>query len=131
MIQVLVADDHELITAVLASMINGEPDMRCVARASDGSGAVSGALTGRPDVVVMDVHMPGMNGIAAAARIRSEAPGVKVLMLSGSSDTVWVRAAYAAGAAAYLLKDMQPRQVLEAIRSVHHGQRPTASHTPP
>jgi DNA-binding NarL/FixJ family response regulator len=128
-IDVLLVDDHEVITVGLALLVDGEPDMRCVARAHDGAEAIRRVHDTRPDVVVMDVSMPRLDGISAAARIRQQAPEVKVVMLTATSDRAVVRAAYDAGAAAYLLKDAAPYRILDAIRSVTTGEFPEDSLT--
>lgn len=114
-IRVILADDHKLFREGLRSLIGEQPNMKVVAEAGDGQTAVQLAQTTSPDVVVMDVSMPGMNGMEAARQIMCSAPGVKVLALSMHADTLFVEEMLHAGASGYLLKDCAFEELIHAI----------------
>jgi DNA-binding NarL/FixJ family response regulator len=121
-IRVLLADDHKLFREGLRSLIEEQPRMKVVAEAEDGRTAVQFAQTVSPDVVVMDISMPGMNGMEAARKIINKAPGVKVLALSMHNDIRFVVEMLNAGASGYLLKDCAFEELIHAIRVVaEHG----------
>jgi DNA-binding NarL/FixJ family response regulator len=122
-IRVLVADDHALVRGALEGCLGAAPDLRVVATACDGREAVELAGSTRPDVVVMDLRMPVLDGVAAARAIVSLAPRIRVLMFSGVSRRADVRAAFAAGASGYLLKNGDPSVVIEGVRTCHAGGR--------
>lgn len=117
-IQVLLADDHNMIRQGLRALIEKEDGMSVIAEADDGRKAVETVRELRPDVVVMDVGMPNMNGIEATRRIVSEVPDVKVLALSMHSDKRFVKEMFAAGASGYLLKDSAFHELALAIRTL-------------
>lgn len=121
-VKVLLVDDQKLIREILRALIENQPGMRVVAEAQNGRSALE--LTGRlrPDVVVMDINMPDLNGIDATRRIVAEFPDIKVIALSMHSDKQFVDAMLKAGASGYLLKDRSFEEVVRAIRSVvtHH-----------
>jgi DNA-binding NarL/FixJ family response regulator len=123
-IDVLLVDDHVLMRAGLRTVVAGAGDMRVVGVASDGLEALHqvGALS--PQVVVMDLSMPTMDGVTATRRITAEHPDVQVLVLTSFSDGGRVTEALDAGAAGYLLKDAEPTELLTAIRAVANGQSP-------
>jgi DNA-binding NarL/FixJ family response regulator len=123
-IRVLIADDHPLIRTGLARLVSAEPDLELVGTAADGLRAV--ALTQRdvPDVVVMDLSMPGMDGVSAAEQIRDLSPRTRVMVLSSYPQEAVVTAAFAAGVCGYLLKDVSSLQVLDGIRETHAGGTP-------
>jgi DNA-binding NarL/FixJ family response regulator len=123
-IEVLIVDDHALMRAGLCGVIASAPDMRLAGTAGDGAQAIEavGALT--PHVVLMDLSMPVMDGIAATRRITAEHPDVEVLVLTSFSDQARVMEALDAGAIGYLLKDTDPDGLLEAIRSAARGHSP-------
>ena len=121
-IRVLVADDHPLYRDGLRIMIEATDDMELAAEARGGEEALSAALGGDVDVALLDVNMPGLNGIDAASRIAAEAPGVAVLMLTMFADDASVFAALRAGARGYVLKDSSRDDLLRAIRAVAHGE---------
>ena len=114
-IRVLLADDHRLFREGLRSLIEEQPHMKVVAEAEDGRTALQLAQTVSPDVVVMDISMPGMNGMEAALRIMCTAPGVKVLALSMHADNRIVAEMLNAGASGYLLKDCAFEELIHAI----------------
>jgi DNA-binding NarL/FixJ family response regulator len=120
-IRILLADDHTVVRDGLRSLLEREPDMEVVAEAADGRECVQMALQHAPQVAIIDVAMPVMNGIEAARRIVAEAPETAVLMLSMHQDESYVLRALRAGAKGYLLKDSPRSDVLDAVRSVAHG----------
>ncbi|MEV0352902.1 response regulator transcription factor [Nonomuraea sp. NPDC050680] len=126
MITVLLADDHALVRKGFQLMLDAQPDMRVVGQAADGAEAV--ALCGRlrPDVVLMDLHMPGLDGVRATERITVESPGVRVLALSTFDLDENVVAALRAGAAGFLPKDVSPEELVEGVRVVHRGESAVA-----
>jgi DNA-binding NarL/FixJ family response regulator len=122
-IRVLLADDHPLVCAGLAALLAQQGDMEVVATAIDGREALRAARELSPDVVIMDVSMPGMNGIEAAERIRDLGGGAKVVMLSMHDSAEHVYRALRAGATGYLLKESAGREVVDAVRAVLAGRR--------
>jgi DNA-binding NarL/FixJ family response regulator len=123
-IDVLLVDDHALLRAGLQTLIDAAGDMRVVGAASDGSEALDQAGRCAPHVVVMDLSMPGVDGVEATRRITAEHPEVQVLVLTSFADGERVTAALDAGAAGYLLKDTEPADLIAAIRAVAGGQSP-------
>lgn len=121
-IRVLIADDHALVREGTREILEREEDLEVVGEAADGKEAV--ALAGRlaPDVAVLDIGMPGMNGIEATRRIKSEHPEIGVLVLTVHDDDPYVYAILEAGAAGYLLKDIRGAQLVDAVRSVRAGE---------
>jgi len=122
-IRILAADDHPLLRKGIAALVNGEPDMKMVAEASNGEEAVEKFRLHRPDVTLMDLQMPGINGIEAISRILSEFPGARVIVFTTYKGDAQVTGALRAGARAYLLKEDVHLQLLEIIRSVHEGRK--------
>lgn len=120
-IGVLLADDQDLVRAGLAMIVRSQDDLTVVGEAADGEAAVEVASRTRPDVVLMDVRMPVMDGIAAAARILAYPDPPKVLMLTTFDVDEEAFAALRAGASGFLLKSAQAEDVVQAIRSVHRG----------
>ena len=120
-IRVLIADDHPVVCLGLLGIINGQPDMAVVGQAKTGNEAVALALKHSPDVILMDLRMPGMGGVEATKAIRSERPESAVIVLTTYQGDEDVRKALAAGAQSYLLKGMSHLKLLEAIRSVRTG----------
>ena len=120
-IRVLLADDHTLIRAGLRMVVDAQPDLTVVGEASDGREAVAMAGKLKPDVVVMDIAMPSLNGIEAARQIRAALPDTQVVMLSMHSDEGYVLRALKAGAKAYLLKDSAEADLARAIRAATAG----------
>jgi DNA-binding NarL/FixJ family response regulator len=123
-IDVLVVDDHALMRAGLRGLISGAEDMRVVAVAADGVQALAAIEEHEPDVVLMDLSMPGMDGVAATRRISERHGTVAVLVLTSYSDQQRVLEAMDAGAIGYVLKDTDPVELLAAIRSAAKGNSP-------
>jgi DNA-binding NarL/FixJ family response regulator len=121
-IRLLVADDHELMRGGLRAMLGAQDDMEVVGEASDGGEAVEQALALRPDVVIMDIRMPRVDGIEATRRLAVHGPGPRVLVLTTFDLDEYVWEALRAGAAGFMLKDAPPRQLAEAVRTVASGE---------
>src|SRR5215468_6725443 len=122
-IRILTVDDHPLLREGIAALVKAEDDMQVVAEADDGAEAVEKFRLHRPDVTLMDVQMPNLNGIESISRIRNEFPNAKIIVLSTYSGDVQVLRAIEAGARGYILKAHVRRELLEAIRSVHAGHK--------
>ncbi|QOD93426.1 response regulator transcription factor [Chryseoglobus sp. 28M-23] len=122
MIRVLVADDHAVVRAGIVSLLEGEDGIEVVGEAVDGEDAVGRALALRPDLVVMDVRMPGLTGDQATARIREQAPEVRVLVLTTYESDASILAAIEAGASGYLLKAAPAEELVAGVRSVAAGE---------
>ena len=116
--KVLIADDHRMVREGLRSLLSDQPDLEVVAEADNGRQALELAAEHQPDVVVMDVAMPQLNGIEATRRLMNDQPGTKVVALSMHSDRRYVSEALKAGASAYLLKDGAFDELVSAIRAV-------------
>jgi DNA-binding NarL/FixJ family response regulator len=121
-LSVLLVDDHPIFREGVRSLLGSQPGVEVVAEADDGAGAVEAARTQKPDIVVIDVSMPGMNGLDATLRITAEAPDAKVLCLSMHSDRRFVDAALRSGARGYLLKECAIEELVSAIHAVAAGQ---------
>lgn len=119
--RVLLADDHVLIRAGLRMVVDAQPDLMVVGEAGDGREAIAMAESLKPDVVVMDIGMPTLNGIEAAHQVREKLPGTQIVMLSMHSDEGYVLRALKAGAKAYLLKDSAETDLARAIRATADG----------
>jgi DNA-binding NarL/FixJ family response regulator len=122
LIRVLAVDDHSLLRKGLAAVINAEPDMKLVAEASDGEEAIEKFRMHRPDVVLMDLQMPGLNGIEATVRILSEFPNARIIVLTTYNGDAQVLRALRAGARAYLLKG-HDQELINTIHAVNQGQK--------
>lgn len=122
-IRVLVVDDHPVLRAGVAAMLGNQDEITVVGEASDGAEALTQFRALRPDVVMMDLQMPGGNGVDATAAIRAEAPSAKILVLTTFSGDVQAVRALRAGATGYLLKSSLRTQMVDAIRKVHAGKR--------
>lgn len=120
-IRLLLVDDHQIVRAGLRMLFQAEPDMEIVGEASSGSEALPAVATLQPDVVIMDVAMPGMNGIEATRRIREMSPHTAVLALTMHEDEQYFFAMLHAGAAGYIPKRAAPDDLVAAIRVVHQG----------
>jgi len=117
-IKILLADDHKLLREGLRALIEEQRNMIVIAEAEDGRSAVRLAAELSPDIIVMDISMPGLNGIDATRRIAAESPGIKVIALSMHADRNFVVEMFKAGAAGYLLKDCAFEELILAIRAV-------------
>jgi DNA-binding NarL/FixJ family response regulator len=120
-IQVLVVDDHPLMVAGIKGEINAQPDMTVVAQAADGEEALALYRTHRPDVTIMDVRMPKLNGIDAIVAIREEFPKARIIVLTTAIGDVQAFRALKEGAVGYLLKNLVRKELTETIRAVHAG----------
>ena len=120
-IRVLVADDQSMIRAGFRMLLTGQEDIEVVAEAGDVRGAVFEAREKKPDIVLMDVVMPGQSGIEGVPLVLKEAPKAKILVLSMQDDPRYVREAFAAGAAGYVLKEAADAEVVAAVREVAAG----------
>jgi two-component system, NarL family, response regulator NreC len=122
-VRVLVVDDHAVVRSGLRSLLVADPGLEVVGEAGNGQEAVFQNRTLKPDVVVMDVVMPGENGIEATRRVLHERPEAKVLVLSMEDDPSYVREAFDAGASGYVLKEAADAEVVQAVREVAAGGR--------
>ena len=122
-IRILLVDDHAVMRDGLRALLEAEPDLRVVGNAGDGREGVKQALALRPEVAILDVAMPGLNGVEAARQIVEACPETRVIMLSMYSAAEYVFRALQAGARGYLLKDSAGQSVVEAVRAVHAGRR--------
>ena len=123
MIRVVVVDDHVLVRAGIRSLLEALDDIAVVAEAGDGLTALQVISRERPDVVVADVAMPGLNGIELVERIAKELPGIRVLLVSAHANEEYVLRAIRAGGAGYVLKDASPVELEQAIRAVAAGDK--------
>jgi DNA-binding NarL/FixJ family response regulator len=123
-IRVLLADDHQLVRAGLASLLEAQEDITVIGTAADGAEAVAMASRERPDVILMDLSMPGMGGEEATRRILADQPETAVVILTSFSDQERIHDALDAGAMGYLLKDAEPDELVRGIRAAHRGESP-------
>ncbi len=123
MIRVLVVDDHAVVRTGLRLLLNAEQDIEVVGEAGSGREAIFETRSSKPDVVLMDVVMPGESGIDVTPQLLHEAPDTKVLVLSMQDDPSYVRQAFAAGASGYVLKEAVDAEVVAAVREVAGGGR--------
>jgi len=128
MIRVVIADDHGVVRDGLAGVIAAQPDLELVASVENGAEAVESCRSTEPDVVLMDLEMPVLDGIGATRSIRAERPATAVLVLTSFSDVRRITAALDAGAAGYLLKDASADDVLRGIRAAAAGGAPIDPH---
>jgi DNA-binding NarL/FixJ family response regulator len=124
MIRVIIVDDHAVVRQGLAGLIDSASDMAVVATAVDGGAAFELVKAHEPDVVLMDLQMPTVDGVEATRLITAEVEGCQVLVLTSFSDTERIVAALDAGAVGYLLKDTEPEEVLDGVRAVARGESP-------
>jgi DNA-binding NarL/FixJ family response regulator len=121
-IRVLIAEDHALVREGTRHMLEQHDDLEVVAEVGNGERAVSAASRLAPDVALLDIKMPELNGVEATKRIRAESPSTAVLILSAYDDDDYVTGLIAAGAAGYLLKTVRSDELVDAVRRVHHGE---------
>jgi DNA-binding NarL/FixJ family response regulator len=122
-IRVLVVDDHPVLRDGVAAILENQSDMTMVGEARDGAEAIERFRALRPDVTLMDLQMPGMNGVAAITAIRAEHPGARIIVLTTYAGDVQAVRALKAGAIGYLLKSSLRTELIDAIHNVHRGQR--------
>ncbi|MFC0547544.1 response regulator transcription factor [Kutzneria chonburiensis] len=123
MIRVLLADDQALVRGALAAMLSIESDIEVVAEVGSGDEVVPAARRTSPDVALLDVQMPGKDGLTAAAELRKAMPGCRVVVCTTFGRPGYLSRAMAAGAAGFVVKDAPPEQLVEAVRRVHAGLR--------
>ena len=116
-VRILIADDHTIVRHGLARLLEEQPDLKVVGEATNGQKAVDQALALKPDIVIMDIAMPRMNGIEAAKRIRKQLPKTKILILSMYSHEHYIHELLETGVSGYLLKDSSGRDIIKAIRT--------------
>jgi len=121
-IKILLAEDHALVRQGTRELLEREPDLEVVAEAGDGEEAVQMAARQQPDVAIMDIAMPHLNGIEATRRIKAAQPAIAVLVLTAYENDQYVFALLEAGAAGYLLKDVHADELVRAVRAVHAGE---------
>lgn len=121
-IRVLIADDHTVVRKGIRALLETEPGIEVVGEAADGEDALHRALALKPDVVLMDLVMPKMDGVQATKAIMERRPGVKILVLTSFAEDKRILSAIEAGALGYLLKDSSPQDLVRAIREVHRGE---------
>ena len=121
-IRILIADDHAVVREGTRRILEQEPDMEVVGEAGDGEETVNLATSLKPDVAIVDVSMPKMDGIEATRRIKAACPSINVLILSAYDDDQFIFSLLEAGAAGYLLKSIRSRELLDAIRAVYSGE---------
>lgn len=122
-IKVLIADDHQLFREGLVNLLFSAPDIEVIAQAEDGVQAIEKAKHYKPDVILIDIAMPNMNGIEATRKLKKELPEIKIIAVSMHSDRQYVKGILEAGADGYLLKNCTYRQLTDAIQSVNIGKK--------
>src|SRR6266404_4231688 len=122
-IRVLCVDDHPLLREGISTIINSQPDMALVGEASNGNEAIRKFKEHRPDVTLMDLRLPDMSGVDSLIAIRADMPEARIIMLTTFEGDVEIQRALEAGARAYLLKSMPPKELVEVIRQVHAGKK--------
>lgn len=123
MIRLLIADDQALVRGAIAALLGLEPDIDVVAEVGRGDEVVDAVIGSNADVALLDVDMPGLDGIAAAGAVRSAAPGCRVLMVTTFGRPGYLRRALKAGAGGFVVKDTPARQLADAVRRIHQGLR--------
>jgi DNA-binding NarL/FixJ family response regulator len=123
LIRILTVDDHPLLRKGIAALVNAEPDLKLIAEASNGKEAIEAFRSHRPDVTLMDLQMPEVDGLEAIVAIRREFPEARIIVLTTYSGDMQVLRALKAGARAYILKGHVHKELLDTIRAVHAGQK--------
>jgi DNA-binding NarL/FixJ family response regulator len=123
LIRILTVDDHPLLRNGIAALVNAEPDLKLVAEASNGKEAIDAFRVHRPDVTLMDLQMPGVDGLEGIEAIRREFPEARIIVLTTYSGDTRVLRSLKAGARAYILKGHVHKELLDTIRAVHAGQK--------
>ena len=123
MIRVLLADDQALVRGALAAMLGLEPDIEVVAQVSSGDDVLPAAREAKPDVALLDVQMPGKDGITAAAELHRELPACRIVVCTTFGRPGYLSRAMAAGVVGFVVKDAPPEQLVDAVRRVHSGLR--------
>ena len=123
MIRILLADDQHLVRGALSALLSLEDDLEVVAEVGRGDEVVPAALAHQPDVAVLDVEMPGLDGIAATTQLRQRVPGCRVLVVTTFGRPGYLRRAMAAGASGFMVKDAPADRLADAVRRVHQGLR--------
>jgi NarL family two-component system response regulator LiaR len=126
-IRIMIVDDHAVVRSGLGAFISASPDLVLVGEAENGEQAVARARSLKPDVVLMDLMMPGMDGVAATRLIREQNPAIQVVALTSFQEDEMVRNAMQAGAIGYLMKNVSTRELEAAIRSAHEGRMTLSS----
>lgn len=121
-IRVVIADDHELVRLALRTLLEAEPDLKVVGEASDTASAISESLSLAPDVLLLDLRMPGLGGIEVCRRVKEKMPELAVLVITSFDDDAELFGALEAGANGYLMKDTRPDRVVNAVRALYDGQ---------
>ena len=120
-ISLLIADDHPAFLEGLSRLLQDEEDLNCIAKSRDGQEAIEAARELNPDVVIIDVSMPKLNGIEAAKQIKKSCPGTAILMISGFEYQSYIVASFQAGASGYMSKNSPLNDIISAIKLVHNG----------
>jgi DNA-binding NarL/FixJ family response regulator len=120
-LRILLADDHVTVRHGLRLLVESQPDMTVIAEVSDGNAAMQHALALKPDVIVMDISMPGMNGLAATRALKQKQPQVAIVTLTRHGDDAYVQELLRAGVSGYVLKQSAPAELLQAIRAAAAG----------
>ena len=120
-LRILLADDHVTMRHGLRLLIDGETDMKVISEASDGHAAIENAIALKPDVIVMDISMPGMNGLVATRALKQYLPSTAIVTLTRHSDDAYVQELLRAGVSGYVLKQSAPTELLQAIRAAAAG----------
>jgi DNA-binding NarL/FixJ family response regulator len=120
-LRILLADDHVTVRHGLKLLIEAQPDMKVISEAGDGKTAIQKTLAVKPDVVVMDISMPGMNGLAATRTLKQKQPNVIIVTLTRHGDDAYVQELLRAGVAGYVLKQSAPNELIQAIRAAASG----------
>ncbi len=122
-IRVMIVDDHPMVREGLKTFLEIQEDILVAGEAADGESALAAVERARPDVILMDLVLPGMDGITAIRRIKEKRPGIRIVALTSFSDDDKVFPAFQAGACGYLLKDVTPAELVETIRAAHRGEK--------